>query len=211
MLMKKYMYDLAAYEAYIVQWFYDMKPLRAQIKKQNQEKSCEVHTSSDIAATWEPDSQKLLVLKRWANGIAAYYGVPVYLVGSALRESNHDPRDWDIRCCLPNYDFMVRYGSAEEWVAEGISGNWTRTRWRWSADCVKQTKHAWRATGALNVDFQTQPISEWERFNNEPRLRLDQAEQSIPQQQRISRHYRGGNSLGLTPEQLRKMCETATL
>jgi hypothetical protein len=107
-----------------------------------------------------------------ANGIRGLYGVPVYLCGSALMDTNEKPRDWDFRITLADADFEMRYGVVDEWVKQGQSGYWTDVRWRWSDDCVKRSKAASAHLG-LNVDFQAYPASYAKRFKGQPRLRLD--------------------------------------
>lgn len=111
-------------------------------------------------------------LRAEANGIRGLYGVPVYLVGSALMDANEKPRDWDFRITLADEDFALRYGDATEWAREGANGHWTDIRWRWSDDCVKRSKAASGFLG-LNVDFQAYPASYAKRFKGQPRLRLD--------------------------------------
>lgn len=112
-------------------------------------------------------------LRRWANRLRGRYGVPLYLVGSALRDDNPDPRDWDIRMMLPDDDFAVRFGPVAEWRHEGNTGDWTRTRFRWSDQCVKDTKDAVAWTH-LNVDFQIYAESHAaDLYAGKPRLRLD--------------------------------------
>lgn len=111
-------------------------------------------------------------LQRWANIVYAQYGVPVYLCGSILKEGVEDPRDWDIRVCIPASVFTVRYGPPDEWWEEGQTGFWTRTRWKWVDDCRKQAIRGARYTG-LNIDFEVQPPRLWRRYKDQPRLRLD--------------------------------------
>jgi hypothetical protein len=113
-------------------------------------------------------------LHRWANGIYGLYGVPVYLVGSALSDSNPDPRDWDVRITLPDKEFAVRFGDPQAWVTEGATGIWTRVRWHWADECVKRAKSGWYAC-RLNIDFQIYPRSHVRRIYpaSFPRLRID--------------------------------------
>ena len=110
---------------------------------------------------------------REANGIRGLYGCPVYLCGSALRDDNADPRDWDFRVSMPDAAFALRFGPVGEWLREGETGNWGRTRWRWSDECVKRSKRA-SADLRLNVDFQIYPLSYARTFYHHlPRLQLD--------------------------------------
>jgi hypothetical protein len=111
--------------------------------------------------------------QRWANRLRGRYGVPIYLCGSALREDNPDPRDWDIRIALPDEDFAIRFGPVAEWIEEGHTGNWTRTRYRWSDQCVKDTKDFF-AWCHLNGDVQIYPASHVAAlYGTEPRVRID--------------------------------------
>lgn len=126
-------------------------------------------------------SYKLAALRRWANGIRGYYGVAVYLVGSALVKP--EPRDWDVRICLPDDEFMRHYAPnrrdaikvAVDWLDESISGEWTNLRWGWSDDCIKQSRRGWRDT-RLNIDFQVYPYVQWQVYESRPRLKLDTRE-----------------------------------
>jgi hypothetical protein len=116
---------------------------------------------------------RLAQMQRWANRLRGRYGVPVYLVGSALREDNPDPRDWDFRLTLPDEDFALRFGPVDEWRDEGYTGDWTRTRFRWSDQCVKDTKDA-VAWMHLNADVQIYPASHVaELYADQPRVRID--------------------------------------
>jgi hypothetical protein len=112
------------------------------------------------------------LLVRWANFIYGYYGAPIYLVGSALRDDNADPRDWDIRCRLSNERFRAMFGEPAEWMDEQRSGIWTRVSFRWSDEMVKRTQNGWRHT-KLNIDFQAYPPDKWRQFTLAARLRLD--------------------------------------
>lgn len=113
------------------------------------------------------------MLCRYANGLAAFYGAPVYLVGGALRRGNDDPRDYDIRVILPDAEFTRRYGDPERWAEEGSSGNYSRIRWRWSDDCVHKTRIGWKDT-RLNIDFQVYPAShDRARYAKRRKLRID--------------------------------------
>lgn len=119
------------------------------------------------------NKNELLRLQQWANTISGYYGVPVYLCGSALLKKN--PRDYDIRICLDDRDFVVRYGSStdlEKWCAEKALGMWDHSHWAWSDDCVKRTKNGWAET-QRNIDFQIQPEYQWDMYKKLPRVRLD--------------------------------------
>lgn len=99
---------------------------------------------------------KLLKLESFALKLKHLYWQPIYLVGSSLAEANEKPRDWDIRIEMPNDEFEIKFGNAFDWHQEGSTGQWTQIRLRWSDECTKRTKEAWRETG-LNVDFQIYP------------------------------------------------------
>jgi hypothetical protein len=125
-------------------------------------------------ARWPKHASKHLRrrLRAEANGLRGLYGASVYLVGSALLDCNERPRDWDIRITISDEQFQRRYGSPERWQFEGGDGQWTSVRWRWSDDCVKQSRQCSINTGLL-VDVQVYPISYEGRFTGKPRLRLD--------------------------------------
>lgn len=114
------------------------------------------------------------VLRRLGNGLRGLYGVPVHLCGSALRPDNSEPRDWDVRITIPDEDFAARFGgTAQEWAAQGETGEWGSVRWKWSDECVKLTKRHWKTT-ALNVDIQIYPESYVQKkYADLPRLRID--------------------------------------
>lgn len=124
------------------------------------------------------DVHKLMLL-RFANEMAGFYQSPVYLCGSTL--SKADPRDIDVRIQLDDADFALRYAGAmsaeaavKRWIEQGQTGDWSPIRWRWSADCTKRCKRAWKLTN-LNIDFQVYPAS-WcmTMYADAPRLRLDE-------------------------------------
>jgi hypothetical protein len=103
-------------------------------------------------------------LVRWANAISAFYGHSVYLVGSQLT-AKENPRDVDVLCILPDYEFELRYGSCDEWAKEGASGIYTGIRWKWADDCVKKSLHGMKET-QLEIDFKVQPESFQEGYKN---------------------------------------------
>jgi hypothetical protein len=122
-------------------------------------------------------------LRKFANGLAGYYGQPVWLVGSVLLPSNSRPRDWDIRVVLPNEDFEMRFGALGEWAHDGLTGKWHEARWRWADENVKRSREAWR-TLRLPVDFQTMPVVSASAYRADMRFRLDtmpgELEEAIP-------------------------------
>lgn len=120
-----------------------------------------------------------LMLLRFANEMAGVYQSPVYLCGSTLVKPY--PNDIDIRIQLDDDDFALRYAGAmnaeaavARWIEQGQTGAWTQIRWRWSSDCTKRCRRAWKLTN-LNVDFQVYPAS-WcqTMYATAPRLRLDE-------------------------------------
>lgn len=118
----------------------------------------------------------LIRLQSWGNSIRAYYGVPVYLTGSAMRDDNPVPRDWDVRLCLPDARFAAVFGDPEEWKRQGDSGDYTTVRWRWSDECTKRSREGHKATG-VNVDFQIYPTLEWVKYlaspSTYPKMQID--------------------------------------
>ena len=116
--------------------------------------------------------KKISKLSRWANKMRGHYGTPVYLVGSSL--TNENPRDYDIRICLPDKDFMMRYScnDIEQFCLRLDSGLWDDSNWLWSDDRLKMTKRGWNTTN-LNIDFQIYPIRLWNEFKNKDKLQID--------------------------------------
>jgi hypothetical protein len=130
----------------------------------------------------------LAMLRRFGNFMSALFGAPVYLVGSALREGNTDPRDWDLRLCLSDVDFVLRYQTGdglvpkgtrsviEAWASQRRSGNFERLYWRWADEMVRYSNVGRRQT-LLNIDLQVYPASYWAEYEGRPRLRLDTREE----------------------------------
>lgn len=104
---------------------------------------------------------------------ARYYGLPVYLVGSALTAP--DPRDIDIVIPIPNKLFIAMYGDNGDNTTRWKSGSRTSQPpplWlRWARDCAKQSLELTMFCHR-QVDFKTQPQTEFDTFSG-PRLRLD--------------------------------------
>lgn len=112
-------------------------------------------------------------LREWANTISGYYGVPVYLCGSALSKKN--PRDFDVRICLSDGDFIIRYGASAdivEWWGRKALGKWDASHWAWADDCITRSKNGWAET-PCNIDFQIYPKHHWDMYDKFPRMRLD--------------------------------------
>jgi predicted nucleotidyltransferase len=110
-------------------------------------------------------------LVRWANAISAFYGFPVYLVGSQLTKDN--PRDVDVCVVLPDDVFEVRYGNVDKWIDEGASGLYSELRWGWADDVVKKCMHGREAT-KLEIDLKVIPEKyDKEHYKDLSKYRLD--------------------------------------
>jgi hypothetical protein len=93
-------------------------------------------------------------LRWYANMVSGLYDRPVYLVGSALRISNLAPRDWDVRLCLSDENFALRYeplsGLTEGGAADVVVRWWSEV----TTGCVRpyigagQTRWSSTQTGA---------------------------------------------------------------
>lgn len=110
-------------------------------------------------------------LVRWANKISGYYGHPVYLVGSQVTGINK-PRDTDVVCAIPNDEFAIRYGNLNDWLDEGVTGDWTAVRWKWADDCVKRSLDG-RVETNLTIDFKVQPMAQFKGLPSDMQYRLD--------------------------------------
>ena len=108
-----------------------------------------------------PKTHPLVV---WANSIRAYYGHPVYLVGSQLTDKEN-PRDVDVVCAIPDDEFTLRFGDVNEWMTEGITGQYTEIRWGWADECIKRWKEACIETN-LNIDFKIQPMCAFKGYEH---------------------------------------------
>jgi hypothetical protein len=124
------------------------------------------------------------MLVRFGNMISALIGGPVYLVGSVLDFNNKSPRDWDLRLCLPDKAFALRYepksgltdkGAAElvdRWATERSTGHYTPMYWRWADEMVRYSNMG-REQTLLNIDFQVYPQSYFDKYKGQPSLRVD--------------------------------------
>lgn len=127
--------------------------------------------SPQPAALWLKD-----YLRGWANQIAARYGHPVYLVGSALTEEH--PRDVDVVCILPDDEFFARFGC--DWTATNLLGSIggvdVEHGSRWYAEVAKLSRYATKVhgNGRTNIDFKVQSTS-WQlaREAGKRMLRID--------------------------------------
>lgn len=110
----------------------------------------------------------------WANQMAARFGRPVYLVGSALHEPR--PRDYDVRVVLSNQEFTDRYGIELDVYETSL---WLPLRFpqlmTYFNDMAKMARSAAGASH-LNTDFQVQPLREAYRHKDRRRMRLDLVE-----------------------------------
>jgi hypothetical protein len=135
----------------------------------------EDRTISDIGIL-EGLSKIPCVIKAWkfASALSCrYYGAPVYLVGSALRDP--DPRDIDIVVPLSDDLFVHCYGDEGDDATTWKEFNEAHPppMWRrWARDVSKtsaqMTMYCHRA-----VDFRTEPMNYFEEYEKEPKLRLD--------------------------------------
>lgn len=114
----------------------------------------------------------------WANMLAARFGAPVWLVGSALREPL--PRDVDVRVVLAEEDFRARYGEPGAWAEDAHSPAWGPARRAWARDVGKLSHDAAVRLG-VNIDFQVEPAAYAQRWHaGKERRRLDSVDVSDP-------------------------------
>jgi len=147
----------------------------------DQPERCAVCGQPEPLARVRPAAERLpQYMIGWANQMAARFGRPVFLVGSALRLP--DPRDYDVRIVLSDDEFRDRYGDPHEYEA----GTWLPHRFpsmlRYYADMAKLTQQAVAAI-RLNIDFQVHPRRFAYGYREQPRRRLDQlgdAVQELP-------------------------------
>ena len=118
----------------------------------------------------------LAAIGGWANQIAARYGAPVWLVGSALdHEDLRDVRDVDVRVVLPDAAFEARFDVAVEAWARETWSTWSIGSRRWGAEMGKLSR-GWMAQFhrlGVGLDFQVHPIFVARAFWEKPRRRLD--------------------------------------
>lgn len=95
---------------------------------------------------------------RWANLIRAFYGHPVWLVGSQL--TSETPRDVDLVVIVPDYEFCLRFNieveKLSQWILRFNNGIFDETHWAWSDDVTKKSLNGMRYTG-LPIDFKIYP------------------------------------------------------
>jgi hypothetical protein len=116
------------------------------------------------------------VLCPFATGMAARYGHPVYLVGSALSVVAYDEvwklRDVDMVCVLPDEEFFNRFGGSWQATQGGLTASG-----RWAAEVGKMSRQASRQLSNMNVDLKIMS-EDWQqvRHAGKPRLRIDRAD-----------------------------------
>ena len=109
--------------------------------------------------------------------MASRYGRPVYLVGSAHRETM--PRDIDIRIVLSCKEFESRFGDWKEWrMWIAIPSRADQMR-RWHVEMAKMNRQGCDHTH-LPLDFQVYPMVEAIGYMNLPRHRLDDIPGIVP-------------------------------
>lgn len=115
-------------------------------------------------------------LRRWANSLRAYYGHPVYMIGSQLNPGVEHPHDIDVVCILPDDEFALRYGPLDEWMEQGLTGAYHTTRWRWAREMHKRWREGVNETH-LPIDFKVYPMAQHRGYANlhavVPPYRLD--------------------------------------
>ena len=134
-----------------------------------------------------------LCLRGWANQMAARFGQPVYLVGSALTDPN--ARDIDIRIELPDEEFAARYMDVIDFIGGGWSPKWEEGRKKWGEDMAKLARgvilHGGRSLHQIgrdplnklhgfNVDLKVEPESLARIYRDKPKERLDTLDLAAP-------------------------------
>ena len=106
-------------------------------------------------------------LTKLANHWYAYYGGPVFLIGSALEKE--EPRDIDIRVVVTKEDFERLYGKYEDFSKEYVSGEFGPCTWSWVEDRLKRCRLAYAETNA-NIDFCVFTRDMWDTTVSKMRL-----------------------------------------
>jgi hypothetical protein len=119
------------------------------------------HTISDWPAHLRDRADLRAALRREADRLHDEYSAPVWLVGSALNDSNKWPRDWDIRITLRPVEIAQLYSGLRR-------GSFVDLLY----DYHEQSRLLSGRLG-LNVDFQVYPANYLFRFTGKPRFRLD--------------------------------------
>jgi hypothetical protein len=122
-------------------------------------------------------------LIRYANGLAGFYGHPVFVVGSSLRSAN--ARDIDLVCVIPDQDFWLRYinpnprvglknDNVEQFWLRYMTEMYNKANWMWWREMNKKSRAGMENT-RLYVDFKV--FSQWydDRYYSKlPKFRIDQ-------------------------------------
>lgn len=115
-------------------------------------------------------------IQRLANAMAARYGAPVYLCGSAL--TNPKPNDYDVRVVMPEAELARMFGADDSNEPRTLDDLTAPREWRILRECLKQSRRLSR-TFAKNVDFQIQSQSDAKRYEDKGRVRLDRASEEF--------------------------------
>jgi hypothetical protein len=109
---------------------------------------------------------RLVRLQDYAHFLSFHYGkLPVYLCGSAMLDSNMNPRDWDLAIEMFDEVFEERFKiKIAEWAVD--------TGQLWGAEMAMMSRKGWDMT-KLNIDFQLCPLS-WakEKFKGKKKMKL---------------------------------------
>lgn len=124
------------------------------------------------------------LLVRYANGIAGFYGHPVYLVGSQLYKDH--PRDVDLACIIPNNEFVKRYinqvevvgttdeEKCEQWGLRYQSGLYNESNWAWAKDVSHKSLQGMDYT-RMAIDLKVYPQQyQDDNFGDKPKLKISQ-------------------------------------
>jgi hypothetical protein len=114
--------------------------------------------------------------RRMINTIAAYYGAPVYLVGSSLTTPDR-ARDLDVRVILDDLDWERLFG-APFFAEASLSYETPPSHWARLRENLRESRQL-SAMYRVRIDFQIQHQAEAEKYEvcvpPRPRLRLDSA------------------------------------
>jgi|GEM_PF-3376945 len=117
-------------------------------------------------------NEKFLLLKKFANWMAAYYFSPIYLLGSSLVTENF--RDVDIIVCMNEDMFEMRFGSVNEFLASLQSSETKKVFWSVVEENMKRYKEAYMLIG-LTVDFKILPKNFFLESFKTNMIRLDES------------------------------------
>jgi len=121
----------------------------------------------------KPDLAPEHLIVRWANRMRAYYGHPVYMVGSQLMDKEN-PNDVDIICIIPDDEFETRFMNIDRWHQEQGEGRFSEEYWRWTERNIKDSLDGMVHTG-WNIDFKVYCATYNKAFpeDKHPKKRLD--------------------------------------